>query len=165
MLSHNRHKISISSVIYLITFVLFVSIYIILKRLVDNSFHLFQEQNQLILPLKRIIRVHSRHVFVMKICSLVAVKFYLSFQINFYCSRVCYINLFLYYCWLHSKYHIFIIFFFIISSFSIKVTNAAEKILLNINFLSISAFLRKQGFYGGESYFFIFNIIKPLLKP
>ena len=164
MLSQNRHKISISSVIYLITFVLFVYIYIILKTLVDNSFHLFQEQNQLMLPLKSIIRAHSRHVFIMKICSFVTVKFYLSFQINFYCSKVCYVNLFLYYCWLHSKHHIFII-FFIISSFSIKVTNAAEKILLNINLLLISAFLRKQGFYGGESYFFNVNIIKPLLKP
>ena len=40
-----------SSVIYLITF--FQCTYILFKKLEDNSFHLFIEQNQLILPLSR----------------------------------------------------------------------------------------------------------------
>ena len=72
-----------SSLVYLIAFLFsffFQCIYIILKTLADNTYHLYWEENPSWLLLNKYDQSRHRNFFIVKIFSFIAITFYFRFQ-------------------------------------------------------------------------------------
>ena len=74
--SSEKEEISKSPIICLIAF--FQCFSILLKTLVNNSFHLSWEPNWLLL--KKYAIVHPRNFFIVRICIFITIRFFYGFQ-------------------------------------------------------------------------------------